>query len=439
MKIDQEALITEGKRILYNNKKGDYTLPTEMLYPFQWNWDSGFVSIGFSKFDMSAALSEIRSLVSGQWKNGMIPHIIFHSEIEKSYFPNWDFWNAELNPGATAKPKTSGITQPPVLGFALEWILKEQPKNQEVIAFVKEMFPKIVAYHQFWYTYRDPHKEGLVFIFHPWESGRDNSPLWDEALNRIDLEQANLPSYQRRDIKIADASERPTSKQYDQYVSLIQLGKKHQYDGPGIVEESEYLMQDSLINAMLIRSNEGLIYVGEQMGFDVGKIKEWQQQSMAAYNEKLWNPKINFYTTYDLRAKKQLVYREIGGLTPLFAGLPNQERADKLNHYLTDLSDKQYLLAPSWDVEHKWYDSKRYWRGPIWPQMNWLLYHGSKRYGYHDTALQLKNDFLELVSRFGFHEYFEAQRHLLDQVHGGYGGKNFSWTASSVIHLLLDE
>ena len=61
------------------------------------------------------------------------------------------------------------------------------------------------------------------------------------------METAEIPEYKRRDVAIADASERPTSTQYDQYVYLLNLGKKHGYDGKGIAEESEFLIQDSLI------------------------------------------------------------------------------------------------------------------------------------------------------------------------------------------------
>jgi hypothetical protein len=143
-----------------------------------------------------------------------------------TYFPNWDFWDAAVNPGAPRKPKTSGITQPPVLGFVLEWLYRAHSDNAEILDFVKWAYPKALKSHQFWYDYRDPFHEGLVFIYHPWESGRDNSPLWDDALSLIDLEKAELPAYKRRDITLADASERPTSVQYDQYVYLMQLGKK---------------------------------------------------------------------------------------------------------------------------------------------------------------------------------------------------------------------
>ena len=276
---NNQRLINQAKVVLKNNLKNGFTIPRAKLYPFQWNWDSGFVSIGFANYDIDAAINEINSLLSGQWENGMIPHIIFHSETEKTYFPNWDFWEASVNKGASQSPKTSGISQPPVLGFVLEKLLEKHPNNEKVVNFVKMAFPKIVNYHRFWYNYRDPNCEGLVFIFHPWESGRDNSPIWDDALNLIDLEKANLPNYTRQDTKISDAKERPTARQYDEYVYLLELGKRHQYDGKGIAEESEFLIQDSLINAVLIRSNEALINIGKRFGFDTKELEEWQTQS----------------------------------------------------------------------------------------------------------------------------------------------------------------
>ncbi|MEM6724759.1 MAG: trehalase family glycosidase [Bacteroidota bacterium] len=435
--IAVDQLIDRAKQVLLDNKGANaFTIPTRRLYPFQWNWDSGFTALGYMHFDQAAAKEEIRSLLSGQWENGMVPHIIFHSENETDYFPNWDFWNAHVNPGAPSKPKTSGITQPPVLGFILDEWQQRFPDHPEVLSFANEVFDQIVDFHRFWYTYRDPLREGLVFIFHPWESGRDNSPLWDEALNLIDLKRANLPNYQRRDITIADHSERPTSTQYDQYVYLLLLGQKHQYDGQGIFEESEFLIQDTLINALLIRSNEGLIRIGKLLNKDVGELEEWQQQSVNAYNQKLWNSQLNHYVDYDLRQEKQMQDWEIGGLTALYAGIPDQERAGLMTQYLQELKEKNYLLTPSFDVFSEQYDSKRYWRGPIWPQMNWLIFKGLHRYGFSDLAHQNRADFLELVQRFGFYEYFEAQRHLVETSHGGYGGNHFSWTASSVIDLI---
>ncbi len=437
MNIDEARLLEEAKHILQGNDRGGFTVPSPKLYPFQWNWDSCFVSMGMSNYKVEAAISELQALLRGQWENGMIPHILFHSKNEEGYFPNWDFWDSSVNPGAPKDLKTSGISNPPILGLALEQMLDKNADNATVVDFVRQSLPAVIRFHEFFYAQRDPFHEGLLYMYHPWESGRDNSPLWDDALSLIDLNKAQLPTYQRRDLSVADASERPTSQQYDQYVYLLLLGKRHRYEGEGIAQDSEFLIQDSLMNAMLIRSNQSLMELGERFGIDTGSIREKQSQSIQSYEQKFWQEALQTYCGYDLRQKKHLPFWEIGGLSALLAGVPSPDKARKMSQYLEELVGQNYMIVPSFDVKHPLYDSKRYWRGPIWPQMNWMVCHGLKQYGMHELAHNVRHNFLELVERFGFHEYFEAQKDLMQKEHGGYGGDHFSWTASSVVDFIM--
>ncbi len=425
-------------QILQKNWKNGFTIPTSKLYPFQWNWDSGFTSIGFSHFNLDYAIQELQSLFSGQWENGMVPHIIFHSEKETTYFPNYDFWNANVNAGAPNKPKTSGITQPAVHGFVLENLLNKFPDNEKLLAFTKDIFPKIVKSHRWFYQYRDPKREGLTFIYHPWESGRDNSPLWDESMDRTIVNKDELPNYTRRDTSIMAADERPTSYQYDRYVYLLELGKKYKYDEQGIFEESPFLIQDTLMNAVLIKSNQSLINIGKRLGLDVKEIEEWQQQAKPRYIEKLWNTDLETFTVFDLRGEHAVLHKEIGGLSALYAEIPNMDQAQKMNQYLWDLHQRGFFICPSFDVDSILFDSKRYWRGPIWPQMNWMIYHGLEAYGYYDTSKIVQSDLIKLVSQLGFYEYFESQKELVPHLKTGYGGSDFSWTAACTIDLLME-
>ncbi len=431
-----EHLIDNIKQILTLNWKDGFTIPTSRLYPFQWNWDSGFVSIGQSHFRLDHAILELESLFSSQWENGMLPHIVFHSENETTYFPNHDFWDSNVNPGAPLNPKSSGITQPAVHGFVLENLLNKFPNDEQLVGFVKAIFPKVVHYHRFLYTYRDPEREGLMFIFHPWESGRDNSPIWDDSLDRIVINKDELPHYERRDTSIAPSDERPTAEQYDRYVYLLQLGKKYQYDQPGIYKESPVLVQDTMMNAILIKSNQSLINIGKRFKLDTGELEEWQQQAKRSFAEKLWHEGLQTFASYDLRGGHHIEHKEIGGLVPLYAEIASSKQAESLNNYLQSLHKRGFYICPSFDVDSPLFDSKRYWRGPVWPQMNWMIYHGLNYYGFKDTAEIVKNDLIELVSKLGFYEYFESQKSLVNDLETGYGGNHFSWTAACVMDLL---
>lgn len=367
----------------------------------------------------------------------MIPHIIFHSENESTYFPNFDFWDTAVNPSAPQSPKTSGITQPPVHGFILKEIYDLHSSDPTVVDFVKAFIPKVKASHRYFYQYRDPDKEGLFYVYHPWGSGRDNSPIWDDSLDRISITEGSIPHYERKDTSHADASQRPSKEQYDRYVYLLELGKRHQYDGPGIAAESPLLIQDTLMNAVLIRSNQALIQLGDDLGIDMAEVKEWNQQSKSAYRDKLWNADGGYFASYDLRSNSLIQHREIGGMVPIYTDIPSKQQADSISQYIMDLHDRDYYVCPSFDVDSPLYDSKRYWRGPIWPQMNWMVHCGLQEHGYQQAAEIVRNDLVELVDRLGFYEYFEAQKSVSKTLATGYGGGDFSWTASSIIDLIL--
>ena len=190
-----------------------------------------------------------------------------------------------------------------------------------------------------------------------------------------------------------------------------------------------------MMNAILIKSNESLIEIANDLGLDAQQVIEWQQLSKSNYDDKFWNEDVGMYVGYDLRHEKQMSHREIGGLIPLFANIPNNDKAAVLNSYLQDLSKRGYYLCPSFDVDSPLFDSKRYWRGPIWPQMNWMIHKGLQNYGFDDTAEIVKSDLNTLIHKLGFFEYFEAQKGVAETLTSGYGGNNFSWTASSYIHL----
>src|SRR5215207_5372266 len=117
MDDNRAALQTSCENVLIRNKRGGHTVPAEGLYPHQWLWDSCFIAIGLSHFDLPAARSELVSLVRGQWANGMLPNMIFARGYR--YALERFFWNSRRNPAAPRNIATSGITQPPMLAEAV--------------------------------------------------------------------------------------------------------------------------------------------------------------------------------------------------------------------------------------------------------------------------------------------------------------------------------
>ena len=54
-----------ARETLRANDRGGYTVPNGHIYPFQWNWDSAFVSLGFADFDTDRAWREVETLFLG--------------------------------------------------------------------------------------------------------------------------------------------------------------------------------------------------------------------------------------------------------------------------------------------------------------------------------------------------------------------------------------
>ena len=49
--LDRKAAFEQAAAVLRRNDRGSYTIPTRGLYPFQWNWDSGFTALGWGQLD----------------------------------------------------------------------------------------------------------------------------------------------------------------------------------------------------------------------------------------------------------------------------------------------------------------------------------------------------------------------------------------------------
>lgn len=432
-------LLEQAKKVLEKNWQDGFTIPCEGLYPFQWNWDSGFIALGWAHIDMEKAKSELRYLLSGQWSNGFLPHIIFHNESE-TYFPGPEVHAADLSP-YSSEIKTSGITQPPVLGFVLEELFITSGNTE--LDFISELYDKVLLCHDYFYKYRDPEDEGLVYICHNWEAGTDNTPVWDDIWKNLDSPEYQL---ERRDTEHVDASTRPINREYQHYIHLIELFKEWKYNDALIAEKCPFLIQDPLFNAMLIRSNESMIRLGTLLKKEdaVRQLKNWNEKAKKNYQTKLYDPELKTYIYFDLRADKPMKYVSSSSFSPLFAGIPSKEVATEMaNRYFREGSfsgkNNFFLLCASFDPESEHFDPKRYWRGPVWINLNWILYRGFKRYGMEDLADQIKSDTLFLLKKHGFYEYFDPRRDIHQQSDAGYGGNNFSWSAALYIDLLKNK
>jgi hypothetical protein len=417
------GLDTQARAILRANDRGGYTVPTVRLYPFQWNWDSAFVAMGFATFDEPRAWQEIEFLLRGQWEDGLIPQIIFHAPSD-DYFPGPDVW------GIHRSPPTSGITQPPVLASAARLLHAHASERGLAEARMAAIYPRLLRNHRWWQTARDPDRTGLVAILHPWETGMDNSPAWDDALARVPADTETV--IRRRDTTHIDPTMRPRGEEYQRFIHLVDRFRAQGWNPETMYREARLRVADIGVNAILLRAERDLLALAARFGTPAEAAEiQARIDRLAAGIAAQWSEPHGLFLSRDLLTDTPISAATSAGLLPLWAQAATPAQAIAMGRTLDRWAAQVRHLVPSFDPADPRFEPLRYWRGPVWLVVNWMIAHGFAQAGDSLRAQRILADTAGLVRDHGFAEYFDPR-----DGHG-LGGADFSWTAA--IWLLADR
>jgi len=428
----------QAEAVLKHNDLGNWTRPVPGVYPHQWLWDSCFIAMGWANFNVKRAETEILSLLRGQWRNGMMPHMIFSGDRDNSkHLPK--MWDSRLSPYAPDDVATSGITQPPLVAQAVSYIGQKMSASQRK-RFYKKVLPHLVAYHTWLYEERDPHNQGLVILIHPWETGLDDTPPWMEAMHShskplwiklIELSRADkIIEKLRRDTRQMPADERASTVESLMLYNITRRLRRKAYDSDKIMAHSHFLIEDLFFNAILIRNNQLLKNIASEVRVSLPNNLLSSMNKASKALDELWDDKSELYFSRYFISRDFILQPTIATLMPLYSGAITKKRAEKLVELLHrhDMFAANYPI-PTVPLSSPHFHHRRYWQGPTWLNTNWLVYDGLLRYGYLEEAELIKRKSLELIAKSGFHEYFSS-------VDGyGAGVVPFSWTAALALVL----
>lgn len=394
-----------ARAVLRRNDRGGYTVPTEGLYPYQWNWDSAFAAFGFASFDPARAWQELRTLFSGQWDSGMVPHILFHTP-DPGYFPGPDVWQCN------GPIPSSGITQPPLVATFARWI---HARDSDLgAAHLSELFGPLCNWHRWFMRWRCD--RGAIFITHPWEAGRDNAPDWDTAMSAID--PVGVGPYQRRDVGHVNPQMRPTKYDYDRYIWLVQQARAKQWDDAALAEDPPFRVADPTMTFTLMRACRDLGWIADLLGRDRTEIDLWitTLENGAAT---LWNDALGVHDARDLGSGQRAGCVSNASFLSWYGGLQDDRSVAAFDRVMSLVP----FGVPSHSPDSAKFNPKRYWRGPTWAIMNMLIGVGLQNAGQTDRAVALRAVTRQLIAQNGFAEYFDP----LDGSPAGGGA--FTWTA----------
>lgn len=364
----------------------------------------------------------------------------------RDYAPGPELWSsASSSDAAPRSPATSGLIQAPTHALAL-WSVVEAidaltsaPLKTDLLRRVAELYPRIFAWHRYLAERRDPEGSGLISIYHPWE-GTDNTPRWDAPLARVQV--GRPPSYARVDVGLTDASERPTTAEYDKYVWLVGLMREARYEDAAIQRSHPFLVKDIQCSAIFAASTEALERVAARVGAGAAErqlISRWWRRATAAVQRR-WESASRLALDLDLLSGRAIEVPTTAGLSPIL--LPHLEpriaRETVERMFGPDFAGAGGLVAraiPSTAVTAPEFRPRAYWRGPVWPVVNWLLWWGLRRQDMHAEAASLREANLALLRRSGasFAEYFQPF------TGEPLGSRDQSWTAAVTLDWLASS
>ena len=355
-----------------------YAVPNPSTYPWQWLWDSCFHALCWAELGDDRSLTELQTALSIQGEDGFVPHM-----------------NYVRNPGVAAdlwgRDKASSITQPPMYGHVVaEFVRRGVDVDQQTVA---------QAEHGLRFLLFDRHRlpGGLVALAHPWESGADDSPRWDDFCPG----GFSLDSWRRIKNQLVTSIERsPTGSPVA---------------NPAFESASAGFNALVVFNAWELATVTGHSEVTERA------------DELAGYLAAQWDESRRTWADSGASESGSGVARTLDGLLPMLVAV----ESDRVDAVAVDLADSAAYggrYGPAGvHRQEPGFDPRSYWRGPAWPQLSYLVWVGLRRHGRREAAEAVASSTVRGAMRSGFAEYWDP-----DDGTGG-GAVPQSWTALAAL------
>jgi glycogen debranching enzyme len=256
----------------------------------------------------------------------------------------------------------------------------------------------------------------------------DNAPCWDEPLRAVPM--AGHPHLARRDVATVAAAYRPTDFDYRHYLGIVAALRGAGWDTEQQVAASPFAVEDVAFTAITSRAARDLANVARAIDADAAWLDMFAEDTRDALSQ-LWDDDAGWCRPFDLRAARALGPRTATGLVALWAGGVEGDRVDRMLERLDAWRVETPFGVPTCDPGASGFDPVRYWRGPVWVLVNWLVADGFVHAGHAQRAEALRIETLALVEAQGFSEYYDAR------TGDGIGDRSFSWSAALTLDWLL--
>jgi hypothetical protein len=355
-----------------------FCVPNATTYPWQWLWDSCFHAVVWAHLGDDRAVRELQSALRAQEPDGFVPHVRYGDAPN----PHAAFWG---------RPTTSSITQPPIYGHAVAVLARAGATPPD------EVLERATAGLGFLLEVRRRSPGGLVELCHPWESGCDDSPRWDAVL----------------------AGAWTSEAWFEAKGELVASIERSASGSP--VANPAFPVGSVGFSALVAWDAWELATVTGDAGLRA------RADELAAAVDARWDAELVTWVDDGPTAATSGRVRTLDALLPLLVA----PRPDAF----AQLSDAAAFGAPCGPRgvhrAEPSFEPTRYWRGPAWPQLTYLLWLAAASGRERELCAGLVRSMVTGALRSGFSESWDAA------TGAPLGAAPQSWTALSCV--MVDE
>jgi len=356
-----------------------YTAPNTDVYPWLWLWDSCFHSLVWAELGApERAVGELAAALSTIDSAGFVAHMGYQLDPQRPV----ELWG---------RPGASSITQPPMFGHAIAELLR---RGIEVPIGLIEAAKRALVH-----LLRDRRRRsGLIEIVHPWETGCDDSPRWDDLCpgEGFDPERWRAHKMELLDhVERGDAGEPLHNPRFAVasvgFNALVAFNARELESVTG--DRSLAAEVDVLVTAIDARFDRD-----HRTWIDVGPNEAGSGRSRTA-----------------------------DGLLPLLVTADGDVRHRVVEELLDEDAYASAFGPRGVHVGEPTYSPSTYWRGPVWPQLAYLLWVALDRAGETDAAEVVRTTTVSGAIESALAEYWNGDTGQ------GLGAIPQSWTGLALV------
>lgn len=409
----------------------DGTVPS-MSYKWfigMWSWDSWKADVALADFNPELAKNNMRALFDYQIQadDSLRPQ-------DKGAIIDAIFYNQDAPRGGEGGNWNERNSKPPLSAWAV-WKIYEETEDK---GFLEEMYPKVVDYHNWWYTNRDHDGNGIaeygsMVTDMNWLTDEDDKIIKDkDGKPKLNDEAVIEAAAWESGMDDATRFDKEGFGDNDIGVKVFENKQDDEVVGYSINQESVDL------NAYLYAEKGFLTAMANELG-DKEAAKAYTEEAKVLQeyiNSNMFDKETGYY--YDLQINEDgsetmlLVNRGKGteGWLPLWANLATEEQAESVKENMMDAEKfNTHVPFPTASKDNHKFDAQQYWRGPVWLDQALFGVEALQNYGFdaeaNEMTKKLFNNAEGLMGNSPIHENYNPLNGK------GLSTKNFSWSAAA--------